>query len=85
MSVLDLEHLPKEQVMRRLCDVAREELRGVSAIVLGCAGMVGLKEEIEKACGEGVRVIDPVEAGVEMCKGLVRMGLKTSKVGMYAC
>jgi Asp/Glu/hydantoin racemase len=46
--------------------------------------MVGLKEEVARACGEGVRVIDPVESGVEVCKSLVRLGMRTSKVGMYA-
>ena len=87
MKVLDLETLPREQVVGTLCSMAKEELverRGASAIVLGCAGMVGLKGEVERACGQGVRVVDPVECGVEVCKGLVRLGLKTSKVGMYA-
>lgn len=87
MSVLDLERLPRDQVLSTLGRIAREELvdkRKAGAIVLGCAGMVGLKVEVEKACGEGVRVIDPVECGVEVCKSLVRLGMKTSTVGMYA-
>jgi Asp/Glu/hydantoin racemase len=87
MGVLDLESLPREQVLSTLGRIAKEELvdkRRAGAIVLGCAGMVGLKGEVEKACGEGVRVIDPVECGVEICKSLVRLGMRTSKVGMYA-
>lgn len=87
MSVLDLEHLPREQVLSTLGRIAKDELVGkrrAGAIVLGCAGMVGLKEEVARACGEGVRVIDPVESGVEVCKSLVRLGMRTSKVGMYA-
>lgn len=87
MSVLELESIPRDQVLGTLCRMAKEELverRKASAIVLGCAGMVGLKGKVEKACGEGVRVIDPVECGVEICKSLVRLGMKTSKVGMYA-
>ena len=87
MKVLELETLPKQQVLDTLCRMAKEELvenRGASAIVLGCAGMAGLKGKVEAACGEGVRVLDPVECGVELCKSLVRLKMTTSKVGMYA-
>ena len=79
MKVLELETLPKQQVLDTLGRMASEELvqkRGAGAVVLGCAGMAGLKGEVEKACGKGVTVIDPVECGVELCMSLVRLRRK---------
>lgn len=87
LSVLDLEDLPREQVMDRLCEVARVELqdrRGADVIVLGCAGMVGLERAVREACQPGMVVLDPVRCALEMCLSLLRMGGKTSKLGIYA-
>ncbi|WWD04002.1 hypothetical protein V865_002064 [Kwoniella europaea PYCC6329] len=87
LSVLDLEDLPREAVMGTLVRIAKEELeekRDADVIVLGCAGMVGLDKEIQAVCRRGMVVIDPVIAGVELCASLVRMGLSTGKLGMYA-
>jgi len=87
LSVLDLEDLPREKVIMRLCEVAVEELqerRGADVIVLGCAGMVGLQGAIRAACAPGMVVLDPVRCALEMCVSLVRMGGKTSKLGIYA-
>lgn len=87
LKVLDLESLPREQVMRRLCDKAREELqdrRQADVIVLGCAGMVGLDTAIREACRPGMVVLDPVRCALEMCVSLIRIGGKTSKIGIYA-
>jgi len=87
LSVLDLENLPRDQVIRRLSEVARVELderRGCDVIILGCAGMVGLEEYIKDACTPGITVLDPVRCAVELCGGAVRMGVRTSKAGIYA-
>jgi allantoin racemase len=87
LSVLDLENLPREQVIRRLSEVAKIELdqaRGCDVIVLGCAGMVGLEQIIRDACTPGMTVLDPVRCAVELCGGAVRMGVRTSKAGIYA-
>ncbi len=45
---------------------------GVGVVVLGCAGMVGMEEWVRGECGEGVRVVDGVKAGVGILQGLVR-------------
>ncbi len=52
------------------------------AIVLGCAGMADLAQDLSKQ--HGVPVIDGVAAAVKLAEGLAALGLKTSKVGGYA-
>jgi allantoin racemase len=52
------------------------------AVVLGCAGMADLANELSREFG--VPVIDGVSAGVRMIEALVGLGLKTSKAGPYA-
>ena len=54
----------------------------VEAIVLGCAGMAGLAASLSRR--HGVPVVDGVAAAVALIEGLVRLGLKTSKLGPYA-
>ena len=52
------------------------------AIVLGCAGMTNLAEALT---GDyGLPVLDGVACAVAMCQSLVKLGLKTSKLGGYA-
>ena len=55
---------------------------GAEAIVLGCAGMADLAAEL--TARHGLPVIDGVAAAVALAEGLVRLGLRTSKVGGYA-
>jgi allantoin racemase len=52
------------------------------AIVLGCAGMADLAAEL--AGTHGLPVVDGVAAAVTLAEGLVRLGLKTSRLGPYA-
>jgi allantoin racemase len=52
------------------------------AIVLGCAGMADLAGEL--AAVHGLPVVDGVAAAVTLAEGLVRLGLKTSRLGPYA-
>ncbi len=54
--------------------VGGEGAVGVGVVVLGCAGMVGMEEWVRGECGEGVRVVDGVKAGVGILQGLVRGG-----------
>jgi Asp/Glu/hydantoin racemase len=87
LSVLDLEHLPREQVLSTLGKMAKEELveqRQADVIVLGCAGMVGLDTAIRETVGKGVVILDPVRCALEVLEGLVRMKVKTAKRGIYA-
>ncbi len=55
---------------------------GAEAIVLGCAGMADLAEELARKFG--VPVIDGVTAAVKMIEALAGIGLRTSKIGAYA-
>lgn len=57
------------------------EKDGAEAICLGCAGMGGLDEELERELP--VPVIDSVGAAAILAEGLVRLGKSTSKVMTY--
>ena len=57
--------------------------RGADTITLGCAGMATLKPIVEAAVGPDVEVIDGVVAGVQHLAGLLRIGSRTAKKGMY--
>lgn len=52
------------------------------AIVLGCAGMVGLMTELSEEFG--LPVVDGVAAGVTFAEALVANKLSTSKIGAYS-
>jgi allantoin racemase len=54
---------------------------GAEVIVLGCAGMSAIREPVERRLG--APVVDCVAAGMALCEGLVRQGLRTSKVGGF--
>ncbi|KAJ9123306.1 hypothetical protein QFC22_001505 [Naganishia vaughanmartiniae] len=85
LSVLELETLPKEEVYEALCRAARRMVheREADAILLGCAGMVGLDKVIQEAVGPDVTVLDPVVCAAEVCISLARMKLRTAKKGRY--
>lgn len=55
---------------------------GAEVIVLGCAGMAGYTEALEKEYG--VVVIDPCAVALKTAEGFVRLGLRQSKLGHYA-
>jgi allantoin racemase len=52
------------------------------AIVLGCAGMVDLADELARE--HGLPFVDGVRAAVTLAESLVRLGLKTSRLGAYS-
>lgn len=54
------------------------ELDGAEVLCLGCAGMVGFDEVLEKKLG--IPVIDPVAAAVKFLEGIISYGKKTSKI-----
>jgi len=86
LGVLDLERLPRAQVLTRMAEVARQlvEVDRVDVITLGCAGMTDMTVAVEDAVAPlGVRVVDGVVAGLHHLVGLVRMGGKTAKSGVY--
>lgn len=52
------------------------------AIVLGCAGMTELAQELEEQFG--LPVLDGVVCAVSLCESMVRLGLRNARVGGYA-
>lgn len=82
--VLALEGEHKLDIRDLICQQARiaMEQDDAEVISLGCAGMVGLAEEMMKELG--VPVIDGVAAGVKVAEALLGNGLFTSKQRTYA-
>jgi allantoin racemase len=83
IPVLSLED-PNSNARPRLRDEIAAALKydRAEAIVLGCAGMADLVEELRVEFG--VPVIDGVAAAVKQAEALVALGLKTAKRGAYA-
>ncbi|KAK0266675.1 hypothetical protein LTR91_022525 [Friedmanniomyces endolithicus] len=85
LGVLGLERKPREEVLGAMQDAARRLVgRGAEVVALGCAGMSGVKGAVEEAVGAEVRVVDGVVAGVQHLVGVVRMGGRTAKGGLFA-
>jgi allantoin racemase len=83
VAVLDLDK-PESNVRGLLLGECRAALAhdGIGAIVLGCAGMADLAEELSTELG--IPVIDGVAAAVRFAEALIGLGLKTSKYGDLA-
>jgi allantoin racemase len=83
VAVLDLEtpgSTARQRISAEIAAAIRED--HAEAIVLGCAGMTDLAEDLARE--HRVPVLDGVTAAVKLCESLVTLGLKTSKVGGYA-
>ncbi len=84
LGVLELETKPEKEVMSIMCKVAQDLIAdGADTLTLGCAGMSKSKCAVEESVGDEITVIDGVLAGVHHLAGLVRIGGKTAKAGMY--
>ncbi|KAK6435079.1 hypothetical protein LTR95_008735 [Oleoguttula sp. CCFEE 5521] len=85
LGVLDLERLPRQQVLDRMKIVAKElvELDGADVLTLGCAGMTDMQAAVQEAVGGEVQVVDGVVAGGQHLIGVVRMGGETAKRGLW--
>jgi allantoin racemase len=83
VAVLELEE-PKSKAYDNILSAIRRAVAedGAEAIVLGCAGMTNLARDLSRAAG--VPVIDGVGCAVALAEGLVRLGLRTSKINTYA-
>jgi allantoin racemase len=88
VRVCDLNVLDLERTDSNALHVITEECRRAliqdkaDCIVLGCAGMSDLCQEISRAIE--APVIDGVGAAVKMVEGIVQLGLVTSKRGEWA-
>jgi allantoin racemase len=50
-------------------------------LCLGCGGMVGIRDRLEQRLG--VPIVEGVPAATVLAEGLVRCGLRTSKLRGY--
>jgi allantoin racemase len=82
IPVCDFERL-KDTAKKVLLQVGKQAVEedGAEVLCLGCAGMAGLDEELEKELK--VPVIDPVVAALKFVEGLVEYGKKTSKTKSF--
>ena len=84
LGVLELKTMPEEEVLEIMGKAARTLVaRGADTLTLGCAGMIKLQPAVQKAVGKDVQVIDGVLAGVHHLVGILRVGGRTAKAGMY--
>jgi allantoin racemase len=83
LAVLDLEK-PDSDAYRIVLESCRHALATdrSGAIVMGCAGMTDLCEQLQDELG--VPVIDGVTSAVKWAEGMVAIGLKTGKGGDLA-
>lgn len=61
---------------------SRAQERGAEVLLLGCAGMTMLSNEMDTLVS--MPVIDPVKAGLEQLKTILRGNFKLSRNGLYA-
>jgi allantoin racemase len=83
MSVLEMDANPKK-AKARILEAAREavEQDGAEVIILGCAGLAGYAEDVERELG--VVVLDPTSVALKVAEALADLGLRHSKVGRFA-
>lgn len=83
MSVLEMDANP-EKAQARILELARQavEEEGVEVIILGCAGLAGYAQDIER--GLGVVVLDPTSVAFKIAEAMVDLGLRHSKVARFA-
>lgn len=82
VAVLDLEHAAGPARAKIDVEIRRAIAEDrAEAIVLGCAGMTDLTQSLSS--DHGLPVLDGVGCAITLCEGLVRLGLKTSRLGGY--
>lgn len=83
MTVAETDEKPEEAKaqIKKIARIAAAEDRA-EVIVLGCAGMAGYAEEVEREVG--VVVIDPSSVTLKVTEALVEAGVHLSKRGLFA-
>ena len=83
MSVLEMDAHP-ERAKARILELSRRAVEndGAEVIILGCAGLAGYSEDIERELG--VVVLDPTSVALKIAEAIVDLGLGHSKVGRFA-
>lgn len=83
VAVLELEEPGSNASGRISQEIARAIIEDrAEAIVLGCAGMTDLADRLSHE--HGLPVLDGVTCAVAMCETMVRLKLRTSRLGGYA-
>jgi allantoin racemase len=83
MSVAESDSQP-ERAKERIIEVARQAIEedGAEVIVLGCAGMAGYDQDVERELG--VVVLDPSSVALKMAEAFAELRLHHAHVGLYA-
>ncbi len=83
MSVLEMDSNPAK-AKARILELSRQavEQEGVEVIILGCAGLAGYAEDVERELG--VVVLDPTSVALKIAEAIVDLGLRHSKVARFA-
>lgn len=83
MSVLEMDSDPIK-AKARILELARKAVLEDRAevIVLGCAGLTGYSEDIERELG--AIVLDPTSVALKMAEAMADLGLRHSKVGRFS-
>ncbi|KAF5517735.1 Uncharacterized protein CGCA056_v010456 [Colletotrichum aenigma] len=77
LGVLELESLERGVVVERIASFARRLIdNGATSIILGCAGMAALEDDIQKALPPSVATIDGVRSGIDI---LARLAQKRAR------
>ena len=83
VAVLELEEQGSDATNRISDEIALAMAEDrAEAIVLGCAGMTDLTEFL--SARHGLPVLDGVVCALTLCESLIRLKLKTSRLGGYA-
>jgi len=83
MPVLEMDANP-EKAKARILELARQAVQedGAEVIVLGCAGLAGYAEDIERELG--AVVLDPTSVAFKVAEAVADLGLRHSKTGRFA-
>ena len=83
MGVTEIACAP-DRVKQVGTEVARRmvEEDGAEVIIMGCASMAGYSADLERELG--VPVLDPVAVTLKVVEGLTEIGVRHSKIGLYA-
>lgn len=73
----------REFLEEKFIGCARKAMnKGADVLVLGCAGMTIIGDNVEEKLG--IPVIDPIKAGIAALNSIVDSGLKISRAGLYS-
>ena len=83
MPVLEMDSNP-DKAKSRVLELAQRAVDedGAEVIILGCAGLSGYSEDIERELG--VVVLDPTSVAFKMAEAFAELGLRHSKIARYA-